>query len=165
MAIDQKQIIIQLKKFFCFSLLCVMLASCQSGTDADSESNSKDSISTDIIDNPEGQAKEKGRLPGFEFAKTTHDFGEVKEGEKAAYTFTFTNSGEKPLVISSANPSCGCTVPNYPKDPVKPGEKGKIDVVFDSEGKSGQFNKSITLMANTPGDPKKLFIKGQVIKK
>ena len=114
----------------------------------------KGNVSTDIIDNP-GKAK-------FEFEKETHDFGEITQGEKVEYTFRFTNTGKKPLVISDANPSCGCTVPNYPKEAIKPGESGFIDVVFDSEGESGNMKKSVTLRSNAEGGVKKLYIKGTI---
>lgn len=128
---------------------------------ASNENKEENSISTEMIDHPDEDTKQK---PEFQFEKETHDFGQIKEGEKVTHSFQFKNSGKKPLIISDASASCGCTVPNYPQKPVKPGEKAIIDVAFDSDGKSGQFKKSVTLLANTMPNTKKIHIKGEVIK-
>ena len=85
----------------------------------------------------------------FNFEKDLHDFGQLIDGEKVSYSFKFTNSGNAPLIISNAKGSCGCTVPNWPKDPISPGETGTIDVTFNSSGRIGKQNKAITLTANT----------------
>ena len=103
-----------------------------------------------------------GKYAGMKFAKSEHDFGSIKEGEKVTYNFAFTNSGEADLVISNATGSCGCTVPEFPKEPIKPGKSGKIKVSFDSAGKPGQQQKTVTITANTAAGTEKLTIKANV---
>lgn len=85
----------------------------------------------------------------FKFEESTHDFGEIKQGDVVKHTFKFTNSGEAPLLISDIKTTCGCTTPKYTREPVQPGETGEIDVQFNSSGKSGKQNKVITIFANT----------------
>ena len=124
-------------------------------------------IDTDVVANPataesaEGVASDVA-VPVFEFEKEVHDFGKIVQGEKVAYSFKFKNTGEGDLIITSAKGSCGCTVPEWPKAPVAPGEEGVIDVVFNSDGKSGQQNKKITIVANTVPNTKVLAINGMV---
>jgi len=92
---------------------------------------------------------EGGKLPVIKFDNASHDFGNIKAGEKVNYTYKFTNAGTGDLIISDAKASCGCTVPNYTKEPVKPGASGEVSVVFDSTGKSGAVSKTVTLTLNT----------------
>jgi hypothetical protein len=86
------------------------------------------------------------------------------EGEKVSHSFTFTNTGDNDLVISNARGSCGCTVPEWPKEPIAPGKSGKIDVVFNSDGKPGNAIKSVTVSTNTEPATHQLFITGFVKK-
>lgn len=88
-------------------------------------------------------------FPVIKFDQDTHDFGTVHEGEIVTYDFTFTNTGNAPLLIADAQASCGCTVPEWPKEPVKPGQKGTLKVSFNSAGKEGAQDKSISIKANT----------------
>jgi hypothetical protein len=87
--------------------------------------------------------------PVMKFEKGTHDFGKIKGGDKVTYDFKFTNTGKSPLIITDAIATCGCTRPEWPKAPVKPGESGNIHVTFDSHGKTGLQDKQITVTANT----------------
>lgn len=98
----------------------------------------------------------------IKFNEMEHDFGKIKAGDKVKYSFKFKNSGKEPLIINSAKGSCGCTVPNYPKEPVAPGAEGVIDVEFNSAGKSGAQTKTVTLNANTDPNPTRLTIKAEV---
>jgi hypothetical protein len=82
------------------------------------------------------------------FAEYEHNFGKVKEGEKVAYMFNFSNTGTIDLVVSSAVASCGCTVPKYSGKPVSPGKTGNIEVQFDTEGRNGIQTKTITVRSN-----------------
>ena len=101
----------------------------------------------------------------IKFDKTTHNFGTFSEKEpKVTCSFTYTNVGDQPLVINQAVASCGCTVPEYTKEPVKAGEKGEIKVTYNAGKSVGRFTKNITVRTN--GDPEltRLYIKGEVTK-
>lgn len=96
---------------------------------------------------------------------SAYDFGKVTDGEKVTYNYRFKNIGTKPLVISSAMASCGCTVPENPEEPIKPGQTGYIKVVFNSEGREGPAHKTITVVSNAyPAFPV-LELTGQVVSK
>lgn len=98
----------------------------------------------------------------FSFEKDEYNFGTIKQGDKVEYDFAFTNSGKEPLIITDAHGSCGCTVPVWPKEPIKKGEKGTIHVTFNSAGKMGMQDKTITLNSNGKTNPKVLHLKGTV---
>lgn len=87
--------------------------------------------------------------PKFEFKESSWDFGKIKQGERVEHTFKFKNVGNGDLIISSAAASCGCTIPDWPKEPIAPGEEGKIKVEFNSAGKSDMVTKDVTILANT----------------
>ncbi|REE00586.1 DUF1573 domain-containing protein [Marinoscillum furvescens] len=112
----------------------------------------------------EPEVKPDGPLPSFEFPEESHDFGEIKEGDVVEKIFKFKNTGEAPLIISSATASCGCTVPVWPKEPIGVGEEGEIKVRFDSKGKPGIQNKTVTITANTYPKVNRLKIKANVQK-
>lgn len=101
----------------------------------------------------------------IKFDTTFCDFGDLIQGEKATYTFKFKNIGTADLVIYDAYSSCGCTVPNYSKEPISPGETGKIEVLFNSEGKRGVQYKTVVLKLNTKYPERSLNIKANVIVK
>jgi len=106
-----------------------------------------------------------GKYPAMTFNKKEHDFGVINEGDKVETTFTFTNTGEADLIIANAAGSCGCTVPEFPKEPIKPGKTGKMKVSFDSNGKPGMQQKSVTITANTATGKDVLTIKANVTPK
>lgn len=87
--------------------------------------------------------------PVMTFDETVHNFGNVTQGEKVEYSFKFTNTGNKDLLITDASSSCGCTVPDWPKEPLRPGKSAYMKVVFNSAGKDGFTEKEITIKANT----------------
>lgn len=107
-------------------------------------------------------AKENPNQAEFKFEKEVHDFGNVKEGDQATFTFKFTNIGKEPLVISNVQASCGCTTPSWTKEPVKPGESGTVTAIYNSKGRPGNFNKAVTITSNAKTSSKVLFIKGNV---
>ena len=104
-------------------------------------------------------------LPKIEFSEMAYDFGTVDEDDKVSHTFKFKNTGTVPLLISNARSTCGCTVPKWPKEPVSPGEEGKISVVFDTAGKKEKQHKPITITANTYPSKTVLSIDGFVTPK
>ncbi len=101
-------------------------------------------------------------LPKLVFSDSTHDFGHLHEGEVATVEFHFTNQGSSPAIISSARGSCGCTVPEYPREPIPPGQGGKIKVKFHTADRSGHQEKSVTLLTNDQKGIHRLYIKAQV---
>ncbi len=98
----------------------------------------------------------------IKFEVEEYNFGTIKQGESVDYEFQFTNAGKDPLIISEAHGSCGCTVPLWPKEPLKKGEKGKIKVTFNSTGKMGMQDKTVTITSNSKGGQKVLHFKGNV---
>jgi hypothetical protein len=97
------------------------------------------------------------------FQKSYHDFGEVQEGDAASYSFEVVNSGNSPLIISKVQPSCGCTTPDWTKEPIAPGAKGIVTASYGTKGRPGTFNKSISVFTNDPEKPNiTIFIKGFV---
>ena len=90
-----------------------------------------------------------GKYPVMTFKTKEHDFGTIAQGEKVETVFNFKNTGESNLVISKAVGSCGCTVPEYPKEPIAPGKTAKILVSFNSAGKNGKQMKTVSLTTNT----------------
>jgi hypothetical protein len=96
------------------------------------------------------------------FIDATHDFGTVSEGPDAVTEFTFKNNGKEPIIIEKAQPSCGCTVPQFSKEPVAPGATGTINVAYHTKGKPSPFTKTITVVSNA--GTKVLTIKGNVEK-
>jgi hypothetical protein len=103
--------------------------------------------------------------PKFQFiGGETHDFGNLTDQKDAEYTFKFKNVGKTPLIIANASASCGCTVPEFPKEPILPGKMGQIKVTFHTTGKSGPFQKTVFIQSNAMGDKERyeIYIKGAV---
>jgi len=98
---------------------------------------------------PAPEEKPEGPLPLMEFSTTDHDFGTINEGDVVEYTYAFKNSGAAPLIIQSAQGSCGCTVPDWTKEPIPVGGTGYVKAKFDSNGKTNVQNKTVTVTANT----------------
>lgn len=98
----------------------------------------------------------------FKFEVDEYNFGTIKQGDKVTYDFNFVNTGKEPLVITEAHGSCGCTVPSWPKEPVAKGAKGVIHVEFNSTGKMGMQDKTVTITSNAKDGSKVLHLKGNV---
>ena len=97
------------------------------------------------------------------YLESEFDFGEIKQGDKVSHNYKIKNIGNADLLISSAKGSCGCTVPEWPQDPIGPGEQANIKVTFDSKGKIGKQAKRVTLMTNAIPNVKILTIKGNIV--
>jgi hypothetical protein len=108
-----------------------------------------------------------GPLTSIKFDNPNYDWGKVNDGDKVTHIFKFSNTGKEPLIISDAKGSCGCTVPEWPKEPIAPGGKGEIKVVFDSKGKGSKEGKldtkKVTITANTDPAQTYLNIQGIVV--
>lgn len=113
-------------------------------------------------DNASNNQASNGALAEFSFEEENHSFGTIEEGVIAKHDFEFTNTGDAPLIITNASGSCGCTVPSWPREPIAPGETGKIHVEFNSNGRTGNQTKTVTLSANTVPNKKVLRISAQV---
>ena len=100
--------------------------------------------------------------PQFKFEKETYDFGKVKQGTPVTATLKFTNVGDKPLILSAVEPTCGCTVADYTKTPIKKGATGTVSLTYNAAA-IGQFTKDITIRSNATEAIKKVYIKGEVV--
>ena len=107
-------------------------------------------------------APENKNAPDMKFDIESYDFGTIKQGDKVTHDFEFVNTGKEPLIISEAHGSCGCTVPQWPKEPVAKGSKALIHVEFNSTGKMGMQDKTVTITSNAKTGQKVLHLKGNV---
>ncbi|GIV44173.1 MAG: hypothetical protein KatS3mg035_1296 [Bacteroidia bacterium] len=134
----------------------------------------KNKNSTEVISSPvisekkDSVSKKLEEVPIIEgaqivFEKETHDFGKIIQGDIVRYQFKFKNVGNKDLIISDVKGSCGCTVTQFPKHPIKPNQESTIDVSFNSAAKMGPQNKNLTVYTNAEPSLKILYIKGEVI--
>ncbi|MEP2770785.1 MAG: DUF1573 domain-containing protein [Fulvivirga sp.] len=103
--------------------------------------------------------------PVMSFEEDKHDFGDIFQGDKVEHVFEFENTGNEPLIITNVQTTCGCTAPEWPRDPVAPGQSGKIKVVFNSTGKMGRQNKVITVVSNANSPLNRVTIVTNVLPK
>lgn len=134
-------------------LLLVAFTACNNNA-ASKVSDDESTVSASTVEN-EG-------TPKFSFEEEKYDFGEIQEGTVAKHDFKFKNVGDAPLIITNAQGSCGCTVPEWPREPIAPGEEGMIHVEFNSQGRQGNQQKQVTLNANTEPNTVVLNISAQV---
>ncbi|MEL6656152.1 MAG: DUF1573 domain-containing protein [Bacteroidota bacterium] len=106
-----------------------------------------------------------GPTTNITFEETTYDFGTIDEGVLVKHVFTFTNTGDEPLILSDAKGSCGCTVPKWPREAIAPGETASITVEFNSKNKKGKRNQRVTITANTHPPQTFVYLTGEVIPK
>lgn len=124
--------------------------------------NASDKIKTDNVEVAAARDAEAKKLPVMTFDKSEHDFGTIEQGAPQETRFAFTNTGNAPLIITNATSSCGCTVPEYPKNvPIAPGESGELLVKFNGSGQN-QVTKTVTVTANTAKGSEQLRIKAFV---
>ncbi len=147
-----------------FVIVCSMaLAVIGLGCNNNAEQQGEDElIPASEIKNPNTlqEDEEPKGYPAIEFEKTHHDFGDIEQGQVVRYDFAFTNTGNGSLIIANVKASCGCTVVDYPEEPIAPGEGGVIPVEFNSRGRKNQFNKTVTVFANTSPNTTLLTIEG-----
>lgn len=162
----------QLKYIFYFALVLSItgIISCKSdGDNPDAEIMSpgtrtaEDAILRFPI-NDDGTI-DSNKLAIITFEEEKYDFGTVPEGKIVEYTYRFTNTGKAPLLISHARSTCGCTVPEWPKEPIDPGESGEIKVSFDTSSRPGHQSKPITIIGNTIPNETTLQLMGEVERK
>jgi len=138
-----------MKKLFLCVLAATTLAACSQGTGQGNEQSGAAKTTA----NNSAAAVSPASAPKMKFENESHDFGKITQGDVVHYDFKFTNTGKSPLIITNATATCGCTTPEYPRDPIKPGSTGVIKVTFNSAGKKGLQDKQITVTANTnPAD-------------
>lgn len=129
-----------------------------------SDESNKGQIPADVVSNPaSATAPQDERQASLEFDNPDQDFGSIVQGSSVKKTYEFTNTGDADLIISSANGSCGCTVPTWPKAPIKPGQTGVIEVVFNSAGKKGKQTKKVYITANTTPTNNVIVMRGEVV--
>lgn len=138
-------------------LIAFAIVSCENGDNKQ--------VSTDVVNNSKSAVEhaELGAAPMISFEGINHDFGDVIQGEKVTYNFIFHNTGGSDLLISKVSTSCGCTVGKYPKELIKPGEGGEVEVTFDTNRRKGIQNKTITVLANTEPNKTLIRIKANVV--
>ena len=139
----------------CISFL--MFTSC-------SDDGNDNQLSPGLVQNPATASSnaEKTDLAEMAFEVTEQDFGLIVQGESVKKIFKFTNTSKVDLIISSANGSCGCTIPKWPKRPISPGQSGEIEVIFNSQGKKGKQIKKVYVTANTSPVNNVIVLKGEV---
>ncbi len=110
---------------------------------------------------PAPPVNDNPNAPEIVFEKEVHDYGTMKQGGNGECEFKFKNTGKEPLIISNARGSCGCTVPHWPKDPIKPGETNVIKVNYDTK-RVGPINKTVTITSNAKSATKTIRISGTI---
>jgi len=135
----------------CIFVLFILIASC--GNNTQKQDKDGNLLSSGLVNNPYTangiDTTIMNAKPTMDFVDTTHNFGKLREGETAEYDFDFKNNGKSPLVISQAQGSCGCTVAEYNQEPIAPGKVGTMKVKFNSTGKSGLEEKTVTITTNS----------------
>ena len=147
-----------MKKTLLLALAALTFASCQQNSKKEADSTvtmagANDASAANVV---------AGDAAVIRFETPNYSFGTVTQGEKVSYSYKFKNDGKSPLIITNAEASCGCTVPEVPKEPIKPGEDGEIKVVFNSEGKVGLQDKVVTVTSNGVPNVIALHLTGEV---
>lgn len=152
-----------MKRIITLAIAVLILAGC-GGQERKGNRDTVKTTAKNTIKNPNtaNGYDESMKMPKITFENDMHDFGTIMAGETISYSFKFTNTGDDDLVISDCDASCGCTVANYPRERIAPGESGFITVTFRSAGMSGMQMKTVTVASNAQPALKKLTIKATV---
>ena len=152
-----------MRRYLIISLLA--FAACNTTTQTNNDPNK---LPTSLINNPRTangmDTVAADRKPVMTFKDTLYNFGTIHEGEVVEHEFSFTNTGKTPLLINSAAGSCGCTVPQYPHEPIAPGQSATLKVTFNSAGKSGHQEKSVSIQTNTVRNVHYIYIQAEITK-
>jgi len=149
--------------------LLAMATSCQNAN-SDVRDAARESVENNVQPNngmqdaAQSPTVAAGPTTEISFEEQRFDFGTVTEGEKVSHTFSFTNTGDEPLILSNARGSCGCTVPKWPREPIAPGKSSDIVVEFNTKNKQGQRSQKVTITANTNPPETFIYLEGQVNK-
>ena len=160
MANNYKRQMSMKRKNICFMALLVGMAWMMSACGGHSD----DQVDTSLVHNPNSAQgyNDKEKVPQIKFDKEMHDFGVLAAGENISYSFKFTNAGNADLIITNCEATCGCTVADYPRNTIAPGEGGYVTVTFNSAGKAGQQLQEVTVVTNAQPARTKLRIQAQV---
>lgn len=141
---------------FGMSMIAVLaIASCKNDKPSDLYTDTEKQAQASEVADP-------ATAPKLEFEHKSYDFGDIPAGAKVEHYFRFTNTGKSPLIIKDGKGSCGCTVPEFPKEPIAPGATDSIKVSFDAGKFQGKQNKTVTLTTNTVAKEEKLTITANI---
>lgn len=159
-------------KIITITALCTLAFSCKKNDETQDSAGKLSSAEAKSLvsalsteENPEDEMLKKAKsrpLTTAAFGETDFIFGDIKKGKKVSHTFEVTNTGQNPLVISNVKPGCGCTIPEYTKDPILPGKKGKITLLFDSSNFDGVVYKVADVYANLEKVPVRLTFSANI---
>lgn len=152
-----------MKKVILVSLLSIGIISLQS-CKKETEVNNENLVEAAPEENYQELPTQTGPLTSLALSGNHYDFGDVKKGEVVEHIYEVTNTGDNPLIISEVKPTCGCTVPEFTKEPIKPGQKGQITLRFDSTNFEGIQQKQTQIFANVETSPILITFTANVIK-
>ena len=152
-----------MKNLLLFVSMALFVVSC--GGQASERDQDTSVVESSLSESGEQTLTADENAPVVAVEQDTYDFGQANEGDKVKHVFEFTNNGQTPLIISSVQASCGCTTPDYPKQPIKPGESSKIEVVFNTSNQPGMQHKVITMISNANPNQTIFHLKGEVKQK
>lgn len=153
-----------MNRYFLFLLAVAVFSACRNDNSADGVKEIRGGSNADLVRNPVSadMPTDTSQLARIAFEEKEFDFGEANEGDIVTHQFKFTNTGKVPLTIIKARSSCGCTIPEYPEEPVPPGGTGVVTAKFNTEGKMNQQRKMIYITANTYPNESSVLLKGFV---
>ena len=151
------QISRKMRKLLCIGLCALALSACQNNNKETAGITADAVADTSLIADADA--------PKVTVEKAIHEFGDITQGQIISYEFKFKNTGKTPLIITDAIAACGCTVPEYPRTPIKPGGEGTIKVIFDSTGKLGLQDRIVTINSNSNPKFEDLHLVGNINEK
>ncbi len=141
-----------MKTFFCMALSLTLFVSCLNKTDKENgapTNSTTTNVPSATTSEPPVKETDPANFTSMVWIDSSKSMGAITQGEVLKISYRFKNTGTKPLIIESVKPGCGCTIADYPKQPISPGQEGEVKAEFDSHGKEGMQNKNISVTANT----------------